>query len=68
MDLQTALDEYHYSVLDLSSKTQVWYDQKLRTFVDWCQGKHENSQKKPCAESLEWPVLLARRLGSARST
>jgi hypothetical protein len=25
----------------------VWYDQKLRTFVDWCQDEREKSQRKP---------------------
>jgi hypothetical protein len=34
-------------------ETQVRYDQKLRTFVDWCQGEHERNQKKPTPIQLK---------------
>ena len=70
MDLQTALDEYRYSVLDLSSKTQVWYDQKLRTFVDWCQGEHEKNQKKATPIQLEQvqPSMVGKFLDEYRNT
>ena len=33
MDLATALDEYRYAVLDLTPKTQGWYEQKLQKFA-----------------------------------
>lgn len=39
MLVSQAVDDYRYSILDLSAKTQRWYVQKLSLFAAWCDGQ-----------------------------
>jgi site-specific recombinase XerD len=36
MRVSQAVDDYRYSILDLSPPTQRWYVQKLELFAEWC--------------------------------
>jgi site-specific recombinase XerD len=44
MLLTDAIDEYHIATLDLTPKTQAWYEQKLRIFSEWCSTQHSDMQ------------------------
>lgn len=37
MDMQSAVDEYAFAILEKSPHTQRWYLQKLRVFAAWCE-------------------------------
>lgn len=60
MDLKEALNEYRFSILQLSPKTQGWYLQKLGVFVDWCAQQNKNTLEQLTAGDLRRFLAEAR--------
>lgn len=68
MDLQAALEEYRYAVLDLTPKTRIWYEQKLRRFGEWCQGEYAKSRPGDIPVDAVHATMVRRFLEEYRTT
>ncbi len=68
MDLAQALEEYRYAVLDLTPKTQGWYDQKLNRFGQWCQQQYSQSRHGNIPVEAVHASMVRRFLDEFRTT
>jgi site-specific recombinase XerD len=65
MLLDEAIEQYRYSVLDLTPDTQRWYEHKLRHFAEWC---HQDAQGREIELSDIHPSLIRKFLEYYRTT